>query len=801
MKNKLLLIACISVTFGVQADDNYPLSLLYKGDSSNNNYNEDISLFVNNEFLPGVYNVMLIINGQKIKRIDKEFIILPDNKGNKVLTPCFSADELTSFGIEGVKFTYINDCVDLSKIEYLSHKVKIGDNNLFITVPQSVFNENRKRELEKSLWDDGIAAIFTNYTASGYGSGGDSFSHNSNYINLQSGVNLGAWRYRNYSTWQNNQNGNKWKNISSYVFRSIRSINSLLSVGDIYTSSWHFDSVKISGAKLETDTMMLPSEANRYTPNVTGIASTESTITIVQNGHVIYQKVVPPGTFDITDYSPTNGGGNLYVTVESMSGEKNSFVVPFSSMQNLKPKGQVVYSLSTGKYDKRNTIVSQVDVAAGITRFITLLGGAQVSSQYNALSTGFGANLGQLGAFDISLISAKNDLDNKTGMALKANLSKSSIETGTNFSLMINHILNNGFSTFSEAMDDDTRYGNRVKDNITLTLSQQIFEHSQIGIGSSLTKNQNGTRTNSFNASFSSNIKNLSYSLYINKYIKNNGANDPWSVGLNLSIPFSVNNKLYWANSSSSYNNRTFAISNSASGSFGENNQAQVSVNQSSYDDGRDYSYGISANYGSPYGNIGAGYSESKNNKSINYNASGAITLTQYGASIGNTLSDTNSIVLIDGVSGIENSSATMRTNGFGVGVQPGLSAYRENFVYLNTKSIPDTIDINESVSGRVIPTRGAIVLSEFNTKKGNKLYITMLSDKTIPMGAIAKNSSGEIFLTSIGNKLYLTTEDESGEINVSWKEGDVLNGCKINYDINNVPKKGGIAILSERCN
>lgn len=800
-KNKFLLLVCFFTSLSVLAEDNFPLELLYKGKSPNIKNNEDISLFTKNNFPPGNYSVTLFINKKKIKKIKKDFLLLPDKNGDKILTPCFSAEELLSFGVENIKFNYINNCVNLSEIEYLSYQIKIGENSLYITLPQSIFNDNKKIELEKSMWDDGISAIFTNYSISGISSGKNNLSNNSNYINIQSGVNLGAWRYRNYSIWQSNQNvGNKWKNISNQVFSSIKDINSILYFGDIYTAPWYFDSIKLTGVKLETNTMMLPNSKVRYVPNVTGMANSESVITIIQNDNVIYQKTVPAGPFDITDFSPTEGGGNLHVSVKSIDGNQSNYIVPYSSMQNLKPKGLVVYSTSIGKYDKTNTYLSQLDISGGITPFITLIGGAQFSDKYTAISTGLGANLGKFGAFDISLISNKNRIDNTSGSALKTNLFKSSLETHTNFSLMTTHQLNNGYTSFSEALDRGVNYNNKTKDSLTFMLSQNIFENNSISISSTLTKQKNGQRTESFNGSFSSNINELTYSIYVNKYIKNTGGSAPWSIGVNFSLPLKVNNHLYWVNSSSSYSDKRFGISNSTSGSFGEKNQANIALYQTSYESGHNFDYGVSGSYSSPHGNIGGGYSESRNYKSLNYSISGAITLTPYGISMGKSLSDTNSFVVVDGIAGVETINSSMITNRFGVGVQSGLTPYRNNSVILNTKSIPDFIDINENIVSNIIPTKGAFVLSEFKARKGYRMYIKILSSKFIPIGSIAKNDDGEIFMISGGNKLYITAKNEIGKINISWMDNGITNSCNIHYDIRHVQKKNGLFILNERC-
>ncbi|WP_250552385.1 fimbria/pilus outer membrane usher protein, partial [Escherichia coli] len=50
-----------------------------------------------------------------------------------------------------------------------------------------------------------------------------------------------------------------------------------------------FDSVQMTGIKLETDTSMLPDSEQGFAPVVRGIANSDAQVVIKQNGYVIYQ--------------------------------------------------------------------------------------------------------------------------------------------------------------------------------------------------------------------------------------------------------------------------------------------------------------------------------------------------------------------------------------------------------------------------------------------------------------------------------------------------------------------------------
>ena len=55
-------------------------------------------------------------------------------------------------------------------------------------------------------------------------------------------------------------------------------------IGDTWTASDIFDSTQIRGARLYTDNDMLPASQNGFAPVVRGIAKSNATVIIRQNG-------------------------------------------------------------------------------------------------------------------------------------------------------------------------------------------------------------------------------------------------------------------------------------------------------------------------------------------------------------------------------------------------------------------------------------------------------------------------------------------------------------------------------------
>ena len=63
-------------------------------------------------------------------------------------------------------------------------------------------------------------------------------SSNYAYLNLQSGLNLGAWRLRDNTTWSYSSgaanNENQWQHINTWLERDITPLRSRLTLGDRY---------------------------------------------------------------------------------------------------------------------------------------------------------------------------------------------------------------------------------------------------------------------------------------------------------------------------------------------------------------------------------------------------------------------------------------------------------------------------------------------------------------------------------------------------------------------------------------
>ncbi len=84
-----------------------------------------------------------------------------------------------------------------------------------------------------------------------------------------------------------------------YVYKALTSIKAKLTLGEDYFNTDLFDSFRFTGVGLRSDILMLPPNLRGYAPEITGVATTNATVIVSQQGRIIYQEQVAAGPFRI----------------------------------------------------------------------------------------------------------------------------------------------------------------------------------------------------------------------------------------------------------------------------------------------------------------------------------------------------------------------------------------------------------------------------------------------------------------------------------------------------------------------
>ena len=127
-----------------------------------------------------------------------------------------------------------------------------------------------------------------------------------------------------------------------------------------------------------------------------------------------------------------------------------------------------------------------------------------------------------------------------------------------------------------------------------------------------------------------------------------------------------------------------------------------------------------------------------------------------------------------------------------GYAVVPYISTYRKNRIALDSETLPDDIDLQTNAK-TVIPTKGAIVLADFQTRVGSRVLLTLTYlGKPVPFGASATvventTTSPNTGIIGLEGELYLSGVPEQGELQVQWGEG-AIQQCKVTFNWPVVP-------------
>lgn len=753
---------------------------------------------------PGTYRVDVYVNNER--RFIREFKFVQSAHGE--LVPELNVNILNEMGIkiETVpSFTGVDkehNIIELGAfIPDAKAEFDFSRQKLSISIPQIYMSNVARGSVSPELLDDGLAGLFVSYNFNGTNSRTDSESNeqsDSYFTNLRSGLNIGPWRIRNYSTWDYNKNDsgttNKWDAISTYIQRDIDILKSQLTLGDTYTPSDVFESIQFLGAKLASDDNMLPDSQRGFAPIIRGIANSNAKITIKQDSSVIYQTNVPPGAFVIDDLFPTASSGDLQVIITEADGSQRTFMQPFSSVPIMQRLGRLKYAAIAGKYQYNNNDAiepefGQFTLQYGLLNNLTIYGGMQFSKYYSSFTGGSGIGLGDFGSFSADVTQANTSLqaNNEAGQQYRFQYSKDISATNSTITLAGYHYSTKGFNTFSEAMKNkwaESTNSYHINDNkrskMQLDLAQNISEGKW---GSLLLSgyqqdfwNRDGYERG-INTSYQNSFGGINYSLMYSysKMSADNYSNDQ-QIALSVSIPLSswLHNSYATYNVSRDNQGRNYNQVG-INGSALEDNNLSYSIAEGYGNHGVGNSGRVSADYRGTYGRASAGYNYSPDTYQINYGLQGTILAHSQGVTLGQPISGDNSsfaLVRAPNASNVKiNNGVGIYTDARGYAIVPYVNSYRRTRISVDPSTLPDDVEIPENVQS-VVPNNGAIVAADFKPKNGYRALVELTKDgKYIPFGAVVTidNIESNTGIVDENGMVYLSGLSNKGVLNVKW--------------------------------
>lgn len=827
-----LLLGCAPLTG--QAEDYFDPALLAIGEPQQGHI--DLTAFeAGNNLAAGTYRVDIYFNDQPQETRDVEFRLVAGADGKASLQPCLSVEQLHAMGVKTELFPNLGDtgtrCAELNAIPQASANFDFARQRLMLTVPQAAFAQQVRDYIPESQWDNGIPALLLNYQLSGANNVARNEGNNSSnqFANLRPGLNAGAWRLRNYTTWSKNSNEpGKWSTIYTYAQRNLIGLKSQLTLGDSNSPNDVFDSISLRGAQLTSDDDMIPDSLKGYAPVIRGIARTNAQVIIRQNNHEIYQGFVPPGAFEINDLYQTGGSGDLQVTIKESDGSEQHLVVPFASLPVLRREGQFKYALTGGQYRSYDSSVEKTPFSQGTAIYglplgITLYGGGQLANPYQSLAVGVGKNLGNFGAFSTDVTQSWSTLKDRpkvSGQSWRLRYNKSIAQTGTNLTIAGYRYSTDGYYGLQDVLntyrEGDRQYvQERRRSRSELTLNQKLWDKAgNLSLSWINEDYWNSERTmRSLGISYNNYWRGISYRLSYNNNQSSSTSSSNGQVyardqifAFNLSVPLDR----WLKNSYASYylnNSRNNGSSNtlSLSGTALADNNLSWMVQQGYGSRGIGNSGNLNADYRGRYAEVVAGYAYDLNNRRLNYALSGGVVAHSEGVTFGQPLGETVALVKAPGVSGVGVSNQSgVKTDRRGFAIVPYTSPYHKNTIQLNAETLPDNTELALTAQ-EVVPTSGAVVKVSFDTKIGQRVLMTLKrrGGQPVPFGAIVTNPAqqgAQGFIVGDEGQVYLTGLADNGVLNTTWGN-DAGQQCQVNYSLTKqAVDNSGIQILQTTC-
>jgi outer membrane usher protein len=769
----------------------YNSSFLYLSDGEHSK-DVDINSVINNSGVaPGIYCIDIFVNNEAVEyNKNVEFKLFRDD-----VYASLSNHDLEQWGVN-ISLLGENRSNRISDIvNGATEKFDINKKRLYITIPQVYLKENSWFNTPPGAWNTGIPSLLTSYYYTAQKNNQGNKVSRSDFLLLKNTLNLAGWQARYDGSFiKNTERKNKWDLNYAYIQRDFNFWQGgSFSFGRNVLSSDLFEPFVFEGVQIHSEDKMLKPNLRNYGPVIKGVAYSNAVVSVKQFGSIIYQANVPPGIFELNDFS-TPSSGEVQVEIKEENGNVREYNQTIASVPIFQRTGRIRYNFGLGKYYSpyKKSYGSEFITGSGVIGLplFTIYNGVLISDNYWSAVWGIGGLVDQVGAisFDVTNSFAHYEHDKrKNGYIFSTRYNKSLDDISIN---MVSKKHVNEYSTSFEeyqnnAKKNSSSYRIKKEDSVSLMFDFTPVNRGQLTLSANRTDYWKRKTDYYLSGNYSMPLEYASIGIALN--MLSSTSNDK-SVTLSLDVPL--------RNISSQYNgyiSSKYVVNNSNSG-------RQLSFNSSALDDTLNYNvnryaynngnyFGVNAKYKTQFTELKGGYSHQGDSSRLTYGATGGLAIHQMGITLSKNLSSDNAYALVQ-TKNINNVSIknknNMSTDMFGFAVIPNLIPYQENSISIDVNSVANDIEFKRT-NAKVVPSKGALVYLPFSTNTGRKALFTLYdkNKKAIPLGAIATiKKDGDIISGIVADQgqVYLTGLSEHGEINVVWNESQ---SCIYKYSLN----------------
>ncbi len=769
---------------------------------------------------PGRYQVEVLVNLAPAGQHDIDFRERRDGKG---LEPCLSASLLRELGLreQGLAEPLPTDerCVDLpALVSDATYYLDAGQLQLALSIPQIALRRDVAGSVAPERWDDGINAAFVSYQASAQRfSGRAGTSNDSQDLYLNAGINLGGWRFRSSQSWRDDGKDQEWVHFNTYAQHDLPGHWGTLTLGETFSSGDVFRSLPIKGVQLATDLGMLPDVMQNYAPVIRGVAQTRAKLEVLHNGYPVYSTYVAAGPYEINDLGIGGSSGDLEIVLTEADGQVRRFIQPYSTLSNLLREGVWRYNLLAGRYDGAEGIDSpalwQATLARGGQWGTTLYGGLMGSEYHDAANLGVARDFGSFGALSLDATQSRTDLGGQGGQVQGQSYAMrygKAFQTGTSLRFAGYRYSTEGYREFDEAVQQrnaSSRYQGNRRSRLETSIYQSFSNRNSLSLTLSQDDYWNSNRQRrQYQFQFNTHYRRVSINLYASQSLNTDrgrhgvtGRRSDRIVGLGVTLP------LDWGSSSTAsfdVQESNGHLSERATLSGGSPDNRLSYLASLANDEQQRKTVSASMAYQTQKVNLGAGFTEADDFRSVSVNASGAVLAHAGGIVLGQYLGETTALVHVPAVPGVGVDNVPGgRTDTNGYILAPHMRPYRVNQVTLQTDELNPDVEI-ENGATQVVPRRGAVALAAFKARHVSRLILTLqhADGRPLPFGTQVTDQQGNhLAIVGQAGQALAATDAHAQTLEARWGKRNEQR-CLLKVDPTAMPEEQGYRLQTLRC-
>ncbi len=727
-------------------------------------------------FREGVHMVGLRVNGNPLGLVDARF----DSQGQLCFTPGLldKAGLVKPEGIIRKGATADLACHDfLGAFPATMVRLRPGNDEVALVVPTGSL---REPQWEAGQFARGGAAALFNYDVQGFDSYSNSGSNRFVSAYTEAGFNLGDWIVRSRQFYVSDNGVTRNEHLYAYAQRDIAALQSTFQVGQLSSNNPLFGGVQLSGVQFFPDGQSrTPAGSNNAV--VEGLAQSQSRIEVRQSGVLIHSTLVPEGPFRLTGLPLLNGTSDLEVSVIDVRGAKRSFVVPAASFAGSAP-AEPGYYFSLGKVRRNAHEEGPSPVVAMGSGTWGL--GRDSSAGFGLLSADeYGAAGGTLGSvfFQRVSVGARHNVSRDSRNAVSGSRSSVSASSPVYANIDLNlsattqsrgyrEVLEAGRSTRADELDV------RFKSQYTAGVSWVDNTLGAFSVGYTRSSQFDGQSADHVFAAWNKSFRYADVALVADSQVGGTSArrdalyegrrhdtvdDSDLSVRLQVSVPLGSDRRV---NSYVSRRGNQSRAGTALSERVNEYVNYEVGVERDL--SAREQSIRGQVDLVPRYTRVGLGVSRDPSDTSYTGQLQGGVVAHAGGVTFSPyAIQDTFGIASVGNIGSakLDTPYGPVWTDFSGQAVIPGLPAYTNSRIEVQTQSLPKRVDLKNGT--RVLaPGRGSVNTVAFDVVTVRRVLVTATDQqgRTLPQGASVFDKNNR-FLTSVVGDGMIFLNDLNG--------------------------------------